>query len=167
MRKISSLASKLRLLLFLTGLALAASPSPAWALQAHAGPEGLYVHQGAHIFLAFAMLIFAVNIQRSPLVRQKAWRLLATSAMLFILWNIWAFVGHLSFFARAEASFIMEPGHITPSLPVTSWPEALYYLLKMDHLLCLPALLFFYFGLKQFLAESADPQSAAEGDRQP
>jgi hypothetical protein len=88
MMKISSLPSKLSLLLFLTGLALAANPSPAWALQAHAGPEGLYVHQGAHIFLAFAMLIFAVNIQRSPLVRQKAWRLLATSAILFILWLV-------------------------------------------------------------------------------
>lgn len=165
MMKISSSPSKLGRLLFLTGLALAANPSPAWALQAHAGPEGLYVHQGAHIFLAFAMLLFAVNIQGSPLVRQKAWRLLATSAILFILWNIWAFVGHLSFFTRVESSFIMELGHITPSLPVTSWPEVLYYLLKMDHLLCLPALLFFYFGLKLFLAESADPQRA-EGDRQ-
>lgn len=156
MMKISSPIAKISYLFFLTALCQGACASPAWALQAHAGPEGLYVHQGAHIFLAFSLLVFALNIQRSALVRQKAWRLLARGAILFILWNIWAFVGHLSPFALPESSFIMEPGQITPSLLVTSWHEVLYYLLKMDHLLCVPALLFFYAGLRLLLQEFTD-----------
>ncbi|MBU0680705.1 MAG: hypothetical protein KKD73_04710 [Proteobacteria bacterium] len=161
--KKSSLPSKLGRIVMLMALFLAASVKPVWAIQVHTGVEGLYVHQGAHMFLAFSMLFFALNIRRSSLARLKAWRLLFFSAILFILWNMWAFVGHLSFFTRIEAFFIMEPGHITPSLPVNSWHEVIYYILKMDHLLCLPALLYFYFGLKVLFDESAHPQRQEEG----
>ncbi len=161
----TSTLSKLARILVLTLPPLAVSPSSAWAIQAHAGPEGLYVHQGAHIFLAFSMLGFALNIQRSRLTRQKAWRFFASGSVLFILWNIWAFIGHLSPFALPPSSFIMEAGHRAPSLLVASWREVLYYFLKMDHLVGLPALLFFYFGLKLLLAEFSGPQEEEERQR--
>ncbi|MDA3971704.1 MAG: hypothetical protein PF442_10175 [Desulfobulbaceae bacterium] len=165
MMKISSLIANISRLLALATLSLTASASSAWALQTHTGPEGLYVHQGAHIFLSFSLLIFVLNIHRSRLARQRAWRLLSSGAILLILWNIWAFAGHLSAFYMPESSFIMEPGHRTPSLLVTSWQEVLYYLFKMDHLLWLPALLFFYAGLKLLLKEfTAPPQEEGGGD---
>jgi len=47
------------------------SPLPAYALQTHLGKEGIFVHQGAHLFFALSMIFFAVNICCSSLVGQK------------------------------------------------------------------------------------------------
>lgn len=160
-----SFLSRLSYLLFLEALYQACNAAPAWALQTHAGVEGLYVHQGAHIFLAFSLLIFVLNIHRSRLARQRAWRLLSSGAILLILWNLWAFAGHQSAFAMPESSFIMEKGHVTPSLLITSWQEVLYYLLQMDHLLCLPALLCFYAGLRILLDDFTGLQGEEEEEQ--
>jgi hypothetical protein len=75
--------------------------------------------------------------------------LLYWGAFLFVGWNIWAFIGHVVEILVSESLFVVLPGRIVPSLAMNSWQEAAYYLLKMDHLLCLPALLFFYAGLRK------------------
>lgn len=129
--------------------AFSADPPPLFALQTHGGPEGLYVHQGAHLFLIVSMVTFLVNVRRSRLEIQKVWRFLYWGAFLFVLWNIWAFAGHVVEVYVPEFLFVRLPGRLVPSLEMNSWREAAYYVLKMDHLLCLPALVFFYAGLKK------------------
>lgn len=130
-------------------LGFSAGPPPVFALQTHGGPEGLYVHQGGHLFLIFSLVIFLVNVRRSGLEVERAWQLLYWGAFLFVLWNIWAFIGHLVEVLVPESLFVVLPGRPVPSLVMSSWREAAYYVLKMDHLLCLPALVFFYAGLRR------------------
>ena len=136
---------------FLGGLlfALSASPPQVFALQTHGGLEGLYVHQGAHLFLIVSLLLFLANIRRSRLEVEKAWRLLFWGALLLVLWNTWAFIGHVAEVFMPESLFVLLPGRVIPSLAMNSWREAAYYVLQMDHLISLPALLFFCAGLRK------------------
>ena len=127
--------------------------SPALALQTHGGPEGLCVHQGAHLYFIVSMIFFSISIHRSGLAKKKAWRLFSRGAWLLILWNLWAFSGHIIESFIPDASFSKLPGQRILSLSIASWQEAVYYILKMDHILCFPAVLFFYFGLKSILGE--------------
>ena len=126
-----------------------ADPPPLLALQTHGGLEGLYVHQGAHLFLIISLIIFLINVHRSSLELKKAWRLLYWGAFLFVFWNIWACIGHVVEILVPESLFVTLPGRIVPSLGINSWQEVAYYILKMDHLFCLPALMFFYAGLRK------------------
>ena len=134
----------------------AANPSTVSALQTHGGPEGLYAHQGAHLFLVVSLVIFLLNIRRLQLKRYKAWRLFSGGAFLLAVWSIWAFIGHMAEIMTPESSFVTLPGHSVPFLQVESWREVLFYIIKMDHLICLPALLFFYAGLKKLLSEFSE-----------
>lgn len=137
--------------IFSTGLLVAFSvcPPPVFALQMHGGPEGLYVHQGAHLFLIVSLIIFLINIRRSRLDLDSAWRLIFGGAFLLVLWNIWAFIGHVTEASMPESLLVVLPDRSIPSLAVQSWREVAYYILKMDHLLCLPALMLFCAGLKK------------------
>lgn len=133
-------------------VSLSANPSPAYALQTHGGLEGLFAHQGAHLFLAVSLLIFLVNMHRSRLKEDKAWRLLFWGTLLLAFWNVWAFFGHVAEILTPESVFVRLPGRQIPSLLVKSWREVAFYVFKMDHLLCLPALLFYYGGLTKIQA---------------
>ncbi|MDD3618707.1 MAG: hypothetical protein RBR09_10400 [Desulfobulbaceae bacterium] len=133
-------------------MASAFNPRTVFALQTHAAPEGLYVHQGAHLFLIFSLAAFLFSLRRSRLETEKAWRLLSWGAFLLILWNAWAFAGHIAETFLPESVFIVLPGRTVPALAMQSWLEAAYYVLQMDHLLCLPALVFFCAGLRKLHA---------------
>lgn len=124
-----------------------AMPDPAFALQTHAY-EGLYLHQLAHLFFLAAMIFFALGIQQSRLVRHRSWRLMAAGGWLLALWNIWAFGGHFVEVLVPEESLLSAPGHMVPRLAFVSWREILYYLVEMDHLLAVPAIFCFYFGMR-------------------
>lgn len=124
-------------------------PRSVYALQTHGAPEGLFAHQGAHLFLIVSLVIFLVNIRRSSLDEQKSWRLLFRGTLLLALWNLWAFFGHQAEVYMPESSVVLLPGRHIPSVLVASWREAAFYVFKMDHLICLPALLFFYGGLRR------------------
>jgi hypothetical protein len=135
------------LLLFL--LAEAACPLSARALQAHAAPEGLYVHQIGHILFTLAMIGFALRIRSSRLYRQKSWRLMALGSVLFALWNIWAFCGHVVALMVPPGDFSLD-SHVLDSYLLLRAPvDVLYYILKLDHLLCIPALFCFYLALRK------------------
>ncbi len=124
-----------------------AVPTPAFALQTHAY-EGLYLHQLAHLFFLAAMIFFALGIQRSWLSTRRPWQLMAAGGWLLALWNIWAFGGHFVEVLVPEASLLSEPGQVVPRLAFVSWREILYYIVKMDHLLAVPAIFCFYFGMR-------------------
>jgi len=115
-------------------------PQSAWAIQTHAAPEGLYIHQIGHVLFALAMLGFAYRIRNSRLRREKSWQLMAIGSGLLGLWNGWAFVGH---FMGVGNIWIQDKFDIYPGLHV------LAYYAQMDHLLCVPALFCIYLALRK------------------
>jgi hypothetical protein len=127
--------------------------SQALAIQSHGGGEGLYVHQGAHLFFIVSMASVAWRIRRSALKEQRAWRLMSTAAWLMVAWNIWAFTGHaLETFVPGE-HLVRVPGTDTPALLVETVRDVCYYVLRMDHLLAVPAVLYFYLALRAMLRD--------------
>lgn len=135
---------------------------PALATQAHGEPEGLYAHQLAHFFFIISMGVLIYWLRERQLVRALAWRYIQYSALFFILWNLDAFSVHL----LEEQLAVLDVRRIDPwtiSVTAPHQPDALiwlYYAAKLDHLLCVPALLFLYFGLRRLLSEteSRDPE---------
>ncbi|HID96786.1 MAG TPA: hypothetical protein EYP57_01120 [Thermodesulfobacteriaceae bacterium] len=126
--------------------------APAYALQTHGSPEGLYVHQGAHILYFLSMLGFAYKILKSDLGKNRAWKHIAYGACLLAAWNIWAFSGHIATSLLPPDSFVTSEGHGPTALIARTANELTYYILKIDHLLCVPALFCFYLGLRLILS---------------
>ena len=139
----------------LAGLLLLFSDS-ALATQTHGQPEGLYVHQMAHFFFIISMGILEFWLRQRNLTSEKGWKYIQLAAVLFILWNIDAALvhfmeEHLDLLGITKVDFwhlkidnIQGQGSLT----------ILYYLLKLDHLLCVPAMWCLYHGLKTILANT-------------
>jgi len=126
---------------------------PALATQTHGQPEGLYVHQMAHIFFIISMGSLEFWLRQRNLTKERGWRYIQFAAVLFIVWNIDAIAVH----------FLDEHLDILGITKIDLWHiqidndqgqdsiTILYYLLKLDHLLCVPAMFFLYYGLKTIL----------------
>ncbi len=142
------------ILLFIPGLA--------WAFQSHPEPEGLYAHQLAHVFFIVAMGILAYWLQVNEFVRQRGWRLIQISCVLFILWNIMAIVGHWVEERVAADAVIGEPDW-TQRIILDSAMMRLYYALKLDHLVCVPAMICLLLGIRS-LYRSALKEQRYAGD---
>lgn len=139
-------------LLFVFSLSTA---SPAWAVQAHGAPEGLYIHQIAHIFFACAMGIFMYWLRAVKLLDQPGWRMIRYCALLLLIWNVVAFSAHF-LDENLQIAGMERVDVLTMNLRAnTSGPfiPALYYFLKMDHLWCVPGMAFLYAGLSKLLDE--------------
>lgn len=153
---------KLTRIVSLTAMMVFLGGTSAWATQTHGEPEGLYVHQAAHIFFIVVMGLLIYWLRQRNLVEQKAWRYIQYSAMLFILWNIDTFAVH----------FLDEQVHLIKTRKLDIWHMQIdtaegfaylgriYFLAKLDHLLCVPALLFLYLGLKRLYHKT--PSSTKE-----
>ena len=140
-------------LLLVCGLLL--PPSTAFAIQTHAAPEGLYVHQVGHIVYTIAMAGLAYGIWKSELNTKPGWRLLSWGAVLLAVWNIWAFCGHIVEVSIPADHFAGEIAHRNKVVLMKTWLDYCYFILKMDHFVCVPALIFFYLGLKRMQSHSA------------
>jgi hypothetical protein len=131
-------------------------PDPVAATQVHVPSEGLYVHQIAHIFFALSMAILLYWLRERQLVRERGWRYLQLSALFFMLWNIDAFVVHI-LDDRGDLFHTIDAGTWHASIQFDTSEELLaflYYLGKMDHLLCVPAMILLYLGLRSLLHEA-------------
>jgi hypothetical protein len=129
---------------------------PALATQAHSAPEGLYAHQLAHIFFIVSMGVLIYWLRERKLVQAVGWRYIQYSALFFILWNVDAFFVHLVEEQLALVD-IQQMGLWEINITTTMKSQTLlvlYYAAKLDHLLCVPALLFLYFGLRRLLKDS-------------
>ncbi len=93
----------------------------AWAVQTHSG-EGLVAHELGHLFLLAAMGFLAVRSLSRP---HPGWRRIGWGAALFALWS------------AATGAY-----HLAPE-PAPPWVS----ILSLDHLLLIPALACFWFGL--------------------
>ena len=123
------------------------------ATQAHGEPEGIIAHQVAHVFFIFSMGILIYWLRERGLVVEKAWRYIQYAAFFFILWNLDTILAHL-FDEQLRMVRVTREGlwiiHIdTGDNP--RWLGWLYYFLKLDHLLCVPALAFLLLGLRRLV----------------
>jgi hypothetical protein len=137
-------------------LAVVLVSEPALATQAHNAPEGLYAHQLAHIFFIVSMGVLIYWLRERKLVRTVGWRYIQYAALFFILWNLDAFSVHL----MEEQIPVIAVQRLSPwEIRITAADHShaltwFYYAVKLDHLLCVPALLFLYFGLRRLLKET-------------
>ena len=135
--------------------------APAAATQAHGAPEGLFVHQLSHLFFIFAMGILIYWLRSRGLVRENGWRNIQYAALFFILWSLDAFFVHL----LDEQLLLVQVTRIGPwqvqldTSDGMTWLGGIYYLLKLDHLLCVPGLIFLYIGLHRL----TPPETAVQG----
>lgn len=150
---------------FIIVAALLTAALPAGATQTHGDPEGLIVHQFSHVFFFVSMGFLIYWIRTRGLHRQPGWRYIQYAAVLFMVWTMDAFATHLM-----DEHYLWVT--LTRSGPWQVQMEArnlsvavVYYLAKMDHLWCVPALLFMYLGLRRLNLEyrSDRPSSQKAG----
>ena len=119
-----------------TGLLLLAGP--AWATQTHGQPEGLYVHQIAHIFFIISMGILEFWLRQRNLTNERGWKYIQVAAVLFILWNIDAVLVHMME-EHLDVLGISRIDFWHLKIDNTQGQDSIsliYYFLKLDHLLC-------------------------------
>jgi hypothetical protein len=130
----------------------------AYALQAHATPEeGLYSHQLGHLFFILSMVVFAFWLQKTGLVKRSGWRLIQMSCLFFILWNIDAIAGH-EVELWLDESRIVGPRSARVLIADGGAIPYLYFLLKLDHFLCVPAMVLLFMGLRRLRTESPEEE---------
>jgi hypothetical protein len=138
------------------------TPFSAFATQGHTQPEGLYAHQMAHVFFMFSMGLLMYWLRKRGLVKETGWRYIQFASFFFILWNADAFLVHF-IEEQTEALDIvrLNPWHLhIQAAEGFQWLVYVYFVAKLDHLLCVPALFFLYIGLKRLLSTGSVP---AEG----
>ncbi len=134
-----------------------ALPHVSWATQIHDRPEGLFAHQMAHIFFMTSMIFLVYWLRKNRFVEQKGWRLIQYSGILFALWNIDAMLVHWIDDHLDASVFIGNQANWSRMLVIKDHPELIvYYVGKMDHLLCVPAIFLLYLGIRR-LHEDGHP----------
>jgi len=142
---------------------MVAIPGEALALQVHGEPEGLYVHQMAHLHYIFALGYFFWDIRRSSFTG-RGWWYLQLFCILMACWNIIAFVGHLAGAYLDPQALLQTDCYLqTQLLSPFTLNKYLYYITKLDHLIYVPALFFLFLGLRSFYRSVA--RTASEEGR--
>lgn len=128
-------------------IALLLVPDQAWALQSHGGPEGIYVHQLAHLFYAAALSYLFWDVGRN--FTGKGWQYLQIFCVFMILWNIIAFTGHWIGFHIAASDITTTGGYFSSQITgPLSGIKLLYFSATLDHLLSVPALFFLFLSMR-------------------
>ena len=126
----------------------------AWALQSHAEPEGIYVHQMAHLLFAGGLGYLLWHTRKTQDTTNKGWIFLQIFCGILILWNLIAFSGHIAFEHLTSNDF-MELGSFNEKIvgPIT-FTKGLYFITKMDHLLLAPAVISLVVSLRSFYLDT-------------
>lgn len=137
----------------LAGVALL--PPEAFAIQLHTSSEGIITHQIGHLFFLFSMVVLMLTITGRELDRQKGWYLIQLSAFFFILWNLDVIAAHFLdnqlHIVRLENISLEQVRVATDNgSRALAW---VYYIMKLDHLLCVPAMYLFFKGLSSLATE--------------
>jgi hypothetical protein len=136
--------------IFVFVLLLLFEADDAFATQAHSDPEGIHTHQFSHLFFMVSMGILIYWLRARNLIIELGWKYIQYSAFFFILWTLDAFTVHL----LDEQLQVVTITKIDAwkiridNVYDSNWMTLLYYIIKLDHLLCVPALFFLYKGLK-------------------
>jgi hypothetical protein len=140
----------------LTLLFLLGGGQNAWALQSHPPPEGIYVHQMAHILFMGALAYLYWHTRRTPAIASKGWKYLQIFCILLFLWNLMAFSGH-EFSKFVPAKDIIDKNSLYEQIaPPITLAKSVYYFTRMDHFLNVPALLALVISLRTFYREACE-----------
>jgi hypothetical protein len=121
-------------------------PDPVLAIQTHGPPEGLYVHQIAHVGFLVAMIYICLKTRKR---RGAGWGLIRLSFIFFALWNVNTLLVHTIQVFLSPDQFQGTTGMLPRYFIPRSGLDIVYYFGKMDHLLCVPAALLLGLGLKK------------------
>ncbi len=135
-------------------LLLLCSSGNAWALQSHSAPEGIYVHQMAHLLFMGALGYLYWHTRKSPIINSKGWKYLQIFCGFLVCWNLLAFTGHEAFEQLSPADFIDKGSWREQLAAPVSFFKVLYYITKMDHFLNVPALFALVVSLRTFYVEA-------------
>ena len=150
-------------LLCLSAACLLFAGNNALGFQSHPAPEGLYVHQLAHVIFVIAMGILVYWLQSNRFTKQWGWRLIQVACILFILWNVVAFVGHWVEEQIPQGSVFGDPGW-RQRIDLTSHPlTPVFYVLKLDHLVCVTAMIFLMLGLRSLYKQALSEERGSDG----
>ena len=131
----------------------------AWALQSHGSPEGIYVHQIAHVLFMGALAYLYWHTRRSQVLVSKGWKYLRLFCILLFCWNLLAFVGHEAFKFLTPEDYIDKGSWKEQLAAPLSFIKVLYFITKMDHFLNVPALLALVISLRTFYLEALKEES--------
>ena len=128
-------------------------PFECYATQLHASSEGIITHQAGHLFFLFSMVALILTISGKNLGSQKGWRLIQYSAFFFVLWNLDALTAH---FLDNQIHAVRIENISLWTLDIVAYNDSqllgfAYYILKLDHLLCVPAMLLLYKGISSLV----------------
>jgi hypothetical protein len=99
---------------------------------------------------ALSMGILAYWLESNRFVLEKGWRLIQLSCLLFLVWNLVAFSGHYVEGGLAPDLILGRKGSPNQWLIVGDEPLAVaYFFLKLDHLVCVPAILLLLLGVRR------------------
>lgn len=154
----------LTFLCILTTAFIILHPSLSWALQTHDAPEGLIVHQLAHILFMASLVYLAWDIKRNSF-SGRGWGYLLLFCLFMFSWNVLAFVGHTIEVHINRSDFYTESSYLYTRIygPFSSAKLA-YYIAKFDHLISVPALFFLFLALRTFYHSVETDDSNGEGE---
>ncbi len=125
-----------------------------WALQSHGAPEGVYVHQMAHLLFLGALVYLYWHTRKAPAIQSKGWKYLQIFCLFLVVWNLVAFSGHLALEGLSASDFIDKGTWREQLAPPVTPLKILYYITKMDHFLNVPGLLALVLCLRTFYLEA-------------
>lgn len=150
----------LHLILLLTPILLLGSPENAAALQTHGAPEGIYVHQMAHVLFLVALLYLFWHTRKTQETSSQGWRFFQLFCLLLAAWNVLAFTGHETYEALLDSDFVARHGWDARLTAPLTFKKVLYYITKMDHFLIVPALLALVVSLRTLYREAIQGRRA-------
>lgn len=131
------------------------SSQAAMATQVHGAPEGLYVHQMAHVLFIFSLGALIYWLREHSLIKDPGWRYVQYAAFFLILWNIDAVLAHY-LDGREDLFGLVNEGAWNARIHLvhgTGKVLLVYYFAKLDHLFCVPGIVFLYVGLRRLLKQ--------------
>jgi hypothetical protein len=100
-----------------------------------------------------AMLFFIYELKQAKLQQHRGFRLLIWASVFFALWNLDCFIGQwFALFFEAQVT-VGVPGSLSQRLGMANLGNWITYFAKLDHLLLVPAFIFFYRGIRAFRRE--------------
>jgi hypothetical protein len=124
------------------------APSTACAVQQHGGAEGLVSHQIGHVLFILGMAYLLFQAQKNPILG-PGWKEFRGFLWLIVLWNILTFSGHWVREFIDPQRFLKE-GSRTIAFTIEKFPDALFYLSSLDHLVLVPAFFFLLLALRKW-----------------
>ena len=127
---------------------MAVFAEPSWAVQAHGGAEGLISHEIGHVLFVIGMGFLLFRIHRNHLTG-RGWLEFKGFLWLIIAWNFLTFSGHWmnEFIDPNKYNKISGTTH---SFTISSFPDAYFYLTRLDHLILVPSFIFLLLALRKW-----------------